>query len=185
MLELVHEYPEVIHSGGAAYHALAYGEREDDGHWAGYLIFVPVSGGRIAATDRETTQTAFEALDHWAGTLSWVYLEGALSRALDRQPEVQLSRRLTEIERVEATARADAEALERAAELARREAASAREERELTERQLAEAAAKAADAEAAFHEEAAAAAREVAAEMKRRETAVSRGRKDGSDTSVK
>src|SRR5918994_4423947 len=105
MLELVHEYPEVIQSGSAAYHARAYGEREENGHWGGYLIFVPVAGGRIAASDRETTQTTFEALDHWAGTLSWVYLEGALTRALDRQPEVLLSSRLTEFDRAEAAAR--------------------------------------------------------------------------------
>ena len=119
MLELVHEYADVIRSGPVAYHARAYGEREENGMWGGYLIFVPVAGGRMVAGDRETTQTTVEALNHWAGTLSWVYLEGALTRALDRQPEVQLSRRLTEIERAEAAARAQADALESAAELAR------------------------------------------------------------------
>jgi hypothetical protein len=177
MPELIHEYPEVIRTGSAAYYARAYGEREENGNWGGYLIFVPVAGGRIAAGDRETTQTTFEALDHWAGTLSWVYLEGALTRALDRQPEVQLSRRLTEIEHAEAAARAEADALERAAELARRDVAIAQEEREATERQLAEAAAKAAEMEADFHEEAAADARGAASALKEREAALSRSRK--------
>jgi hypothetical protein len=166
MLELVHEYPDVIRSGPTAYRARAYGGREENGMWGGYLIFVPVAGGRMVAGDRETTQSTLEALDHWAGTLSWVYLEGALARALDRQPEVQLSRRLTEIERAESAARAQADALESAAELARLEAETAHEEREATQRELAKAAAQAAEAEAAFHERAATEARDLAAAIK-------------------
>ena len=170
MLEFVHEYADVIRTEAAAYYARVYGEREQNGGWGGYLVFVPVAGGRMVASDRETTQATFDALTHWAGTLSWVYLEGALTRALDRQPEVQLSRRLTEIERAEAAARAEAEALERAAELARSEAASAREERQATERELAKVAAEAAEAEADFHDEAATRAREVAGALKQRGT---------------
>jgi hypothetical protein len=186
MLELVHEYPDVIRDGSAAaYHARAYAEREENGHWGGYLIFVPAAGGRVVATDRETTQATFEAVDHWAGTLSWVYLEGALTRALERQPEVQLSKRLTEIERAEETARAHAEALEQAAALAREEAADAHEEREVTGRQLAEAAARAAEAEAAFHEKAAERARELASTLKEPETRAPRGRKRSSETREK
>ena len=156
MFELVHEYPDVIHADTLAYRARAYGDRDPHGRWGGYLVFVPLSGGRVISTDRETTQSTFDALDHWAGTLSRVYLEGALVRALERQPEVQLSKRLTAIEEAEAAARAEVEAAERRAELAREEAALATEERKLAERELRNAAIASAEDAAEFHEEEAA-----------------------------
>jgi hypothetical protein len=135
MVELVHEYVDLIRAGETTYRARTYGEREDEGRWGGYLVFVPIGAGRVVGTGRETTQRTLDALLHWAHTLSWVYLEGALQRALELQPEVQLSRRLAEIEELEARALDEAAEFERAAEAARAEAAVAREEREIIERE--------------------------------------------------
>jgi hypothetical protein len=162
MLELIHEYPDTLRAGASRYRARAYGARDESGTWEGYVVFVPVGGGRVIATGRETTQSTLDALVKWSGTLSWVYLEGALERARERQPEVQLARRLAEIERIEAEARAEADALARAAESARQEAAAAQEDRRETERALAAAAAATAEASAAFHEQVAAQARSEA-----------------------
>jgi hypothetical protein len=174
MFELVHEYPEVFRAGLAVYHARAYGDVEENGVWGGYLVFVPVAGGRVISTDRETTQRTLEAVDHWAQNLSSVYLEGAFTRALERQPEVQLARRLAEIEAVEADARGEAEALERAAAVARTEAAIARDERQAAERALADAAVASAEESAAFLEEAAKSARAVSDSAKRSAATVKR-----------
>jgi hypothetical protein len=177
MVEIVHQYVDEIRSQGLSYRARVYGQLEDNGHWGGYVVFVPVAGGRVVATDRETTQLSVEDLAHWAGTLSWVYLEGALERALERQPEVQLSKRLSDIEHAEEVARAEAKALELAAARAREDAAAARIEREKTERELARATADAADAAAAFHTEAADHARSIARTAKKRTGARGSGRK--------
>ena len=177
MVELVHQFADAVRSAGVTYRSRVYGEKEENGSWAGYLVFLPVAGGRVVATDRETTQLSFEDLAHWAGTLSWVYLEGALERALERQPEVQLSKRLSDIEHAESAARAEATALERAAAEARQEAAAARAEREKTERALALATADAADAAAAFHTEAAERARALANAAKKRTASRGSGRK--------
>lgn len=167
MVELIYRFPEVIRAGELAYRARVYGEREARGGWGGYVVFVPVTGGRAVATDRETTQHTLEALDRWAGSLSWVYLEGALSRALERQPEIQLSRRLAEIEQAEAAARAEADALEQAAARARDDAEAARLERDRTAGELARTTARATEALAEFHERAAAEARTIATETRR------------------
>lgn len=177
MVEIVHQYVDVIRSQELSYRARVYGQLEEDGHWGGYLVFLPVGGGRVVATDRETTQLSFDDLAHWAGTLSWVYLEGALERALERQPEVQLSKRLSDIEHAESAARSEAAALERAAAEARQEEAAARAEREKTERALARATADAADAAAAFHTEAAERARVLANSAKKRTGGRGSGRK--------
>jgi hypothetical protein len=72
MFELVHEYPEVLRAGLAVYHARAYSDVEENGSLGGYLVFVPVAGGRVISTDRETTQRSLDALQHWARTLSAV-----------------------------------------------------------------------------------------------------------------
>jgi len=159
MLELIHEYPETLRVAAASYRPRAYAARSAEGVWEGYVLFVPVGGGRIVATDRETTQSTFDAVVHWAGTLSWVYLEGALQRALERQPEHQLAKRLAEIERLEAATRAEAEALGRAAAVARQEAAEIARQRLETARDLAGAASEAAETSAAAHEQTAAHAR--------------------------
>lgn len=168
MFELVHEYPDIVTAAGVDYRARAYGERQSGGGWGGFLVFVPLAGGRVVSTERETTQSTLDALAHWAGTLSWVYLEGALTRALEHQPEVQLSRRVADIEHAEAAARAEAEALEHAAEQAREEAEIARREREAAERLLVKTAAESAEEAAAFHESAAERERALAAALERK-----------------
>jgi hypothetical protein len=156
MLVLVQRYTAVVNAETDVYHASAYGERQLDGTWHGYLGFVPIGGGRLIVTARETTQSTFEALSYWAaGINTVVYLEGALQRALAQQPEVQLERRLAEIERIEASALLQATELERAAAIARKEAALAERRREETERALAAARVDAAEADALLHEQAA------------------------------
>ena len=163
MFELIREYTETLTTSAATYRARAYAGVEENGVWGGYVVFVPVGGGRVISTERETTQTTLEALARWAETVSWVYLEGALARAIERQPEHQLERRLAEIEQIEAAALVEADELERAAEIARAEAAAAEKERAETERSIAVTSAAAASTSAALHERMAAEAREEAA----------------------
>jgi hypothetical protein len=106
-------------------------------------VFFPIAGGPAIASDRETTQSSFEALRRWAAGLTPVYLEGALARALDieLQPSVigQLNaaeyEALEDAERFEAIAgieRAAAEVDERAAAEARSDAERIRRERLVT-----------------------------------------------------
>lgn len=149
MLDVVHRYGAVVKSGGSVYHASAYAERQDGGTWHGYLVFTTAGGGRTVVTPRETTQSTRDALSYWAGGISAVYLEGALDRAISLQPEVQLERRLEEIARLEADARAEVANLERAAAAARAVAALTERQREETARALADARAEAADEAAA------------------------------------
>jgi hypothetical protein len=60
----------------------AYGERQSDGLWTAWLVFVPEDDRSPAlATERETGQSNRAALDLWAGGLEPVYLEGAFARA--------------------------------------------------------------------------------------------------------
>jgi hypothetical protein len=145
MLDVVHRYGAAVRSGSTVYHASAYAERQDDGTWHGYLVFTPAGGGRTVVTPRETTQSRRDALSYWAGGISPVYLEGALERAIALQPEVQLERRLEEIARLEADARAEVANLERAAAAARAVANLTERQREETARALADARAEAAD----------------------------------------
>jgi hypothetical protein len=54
------------------------------GHtWEGWIEFVPIDGGTIVRSGRETTQPNLEDLRYWATGLTNVYLEGALRRALE------------------------------------------------------------------------------------------------------
>ena len=70
---------------GADYRARACCRRS--GHmWEGWLEFVPVAGGHVLRTSRETTQPNFQDIDYWAGGLTHVYLEGARARAEDPLP---------------------------------------------------------------------------------------------------
>lgn len=56
-------------------------ERED-GTWAAWIQFIPVSGdGPVMTTAVETTQPSREAVAYWSCGLEDVYLEGALNRA--------------------------------------------------------------------------------------------------------
>ena len=67
---------------GREYVARACGRECDDGHWEGWLEFVPLDGGVVVASARETTQPNRIDTEYWATGLTPVYLEGALRRAL-------------------------------------------------------------------------------------------------------
>jgi hypothetical protein len=53
----------------------------DEMSWAGFIKFVPATGGTALLTDRETSQSHPDAVAYWASGLEPIYLEGALERA--------------------------------------------------------------------------------------------------------
>lgn len=118
-MEKVYDFPGILETPDGAYVARAYADQQPGGLWEGWLAFFPLTGGRVLATDRETTQSKRGDVDYWAGGLTQTYLEGALRRALDRRPEVQLARLIARAETAEAYARAEADAYEAAAAEAR------------------------------------------------------------------
>jgi hypothetical protein len=84
MAEVFVEFTEpVIARDGSAYIARACGAPSDFGRWQGWLEFVPVDGGEVVRSSRETTQPNREDTAYWATGLTPVYLEGALERALN------------------------------------------------------------------------------------------------------
>src|SRR5918995_287901 len=167
MLALAHHYEELLTSAAGTYRARVYGQPMDDGRWSGSLVFVPVGGGRLIGTDRETTQSTLADLTYWASGLSEVYLQGALARALALQPEAQLARELARLEHIEASAEIRADALDRAATAARTESRVAEAARERTEERLLETIAENAEIEADAHEQAAAQSRTAAVAAER------------------
>ena len=123
------------------YRPRAFGDRQADGTWDGWLVFFPVSGGRAIASDQETTQATLDALAVWASSVTPVYLEGALARALriDQQPSI-----IDQLNAAEYEALLDADQLETAAQIdhaaadaARADAERLRRERLATESALA------------------------------------------------
>ena len=84
MAEVFVEFAEpVVTKGGAAYIARACGSEADNGHWQGWLEFIPVDGSTPLRSGRETTQPNRQDTEYWATGLTPVYLEGALDRALN------------------------------------------------------------------------------------------------------
>jgi len=162
MLALAHHYNELLVSPAGSYRARVYGQAEDDGRWSGWIVFFPLLGGRVIATDRETTQSSLADLGYWAAGLTQVYLYGALERALALQPAAQLARELETLERMEASSNIRADMLEAEASLARTESQLAEAARERTEERFLETVAATAETEAAAHERAAATARGTA-----------------------
>lgn len=162
MLTLAHHFEEPLTLAAGTYRARVYGQQMDDRRWSGSLVFVPVGGGRLIATERETTQSSLADLSHWAAALSEVYLQGALERGLALQPEAQLAREIARLEKIEASAEIRADALDRAATAARTQARVAEAARERTEEQLLETIAENAEVEAEAHEQAAAKSRTAA-----------------------
>lgn len=161
------------------YRPRAYGSRQPDEMWGGWLVFFPVSGGAAISSGRETTQSTFDALAVWASGLTEVYLEGALVRALRNAQQPPLLARLAvaeyealeDAERLEASARIEqvaADIDEAAAVTARVEAERIRQERLDAERALAATEEARATLEAEAHEEAAQNARAVASDAARR-----------------
>lgn len=92
MAEVLLEYEATItNENGREYIARACGRECDDGHWEGWLEFVPLDGGVAVRTARETTQPNRTDTAYWATGLTVVYLQGALRRALDPVQVVERS----------------------------------------------------------------------------------------------
>ena len=130
MFQRIRQYP-LMTAGGRVYRPRAYANPQPDGAWEGWLVFFPIDGGRALASDRETTQSSFDALVNWAATVTAVYLAGALERALriDQQPPALADLAVAEYEALEDAERLDEQsAIERErATLDAEAAASARE----------------------------------------------------------
>jgi hypothetical protein len=83
MAEILVRYQlPVKDADGLQYEARAYGAAIDHVLWEGWIEFVPIGGGPILRTPRETTQPNRVDTAYWATGLTGVYLEGALIRAI-------------------------------------------------------------------------------------------------------
>jgi hypothetical protein len=83
MAEVLVEFSDpVAGSDGITYTARACGSEGDNGHWQGWVEFIPGGGGEPVRSGRETTQPNRTDTVYWATGLTHVYLEGALERAL-------------------------------------------------------------------------------------------------------
>jgi hypothetical protein len=81
----LHQFPTpVVGRNGRTWRVHVLGARRDDERWIGWLEFVAVDG-EVRVTERETTQSSFEALVYWATGLEAVYLDGALARSIPSQ----------------------------------------------------------------------------------------------------
>lgn len=169
MVHFVMQYSQVLVAPDRQeYVVRVYAATHAEGRWDGWFVFFPLHGGRVLATDRETTQNSLAAVSYWASGISTAYLEGALQRARAQLPEARLARRTQHAEREEELARAEAATYAQAAAVARLEAhEAARRRRELEKQLMAERAAQARIA-AELHERAAAAARAEARAAARR-----------------
>lgn len=167
MLALAHHYDEPVTSGGFTYRARVYSGAQPDGMWGAWIVFFPVGGGRVIATDRETTQSSLPALRYWASGLTHTYLHGALERALALQPEEQMARELDRLERLEDSAELRAETLSAEADVARAEAELVERAREETEERFLTTVAEEAATDAVAHE--------VAAKVSRKQAAAAEG----------
>jgi hypothetical protein len=80
---------------GIVYRAQACGAPMDDGtsRWEGWIEFLPVEGGDILRSHRETTQPNRADTAYWASGLSPVYLSGTLDRTLEPAAAVPAARR--------------------------------------------------------------------------------------------
>jgi hypothetical protein len=172
MFHRIQQY-ELIYRSGRWYRPRAYGDRQPDGTWDGWLIFFPIDGSTaIAPPGPETTQSTWAVLVVWAADLTLAYLEGALARALRL---AQRSLLIDQLADAEYEALEDAERLERSAEVERTAASAARadakrirRQRLDTERALAATEEAAAKREANVLAQAAREARAVAADAARR-----------------
>jgi hypothetical protein len=161
MFHRIEQY-ELIYRGGRWYRPRAYGDRQPDGTWDGWLIFFPIDGSSaIAPPGPETTQSTWAVLVVWAFDLTLAYLEGALARALRLAQRPLLIDQLAD---AEYEALEDAERLERSAEVERTAASEARADAKRIRRQRVAAAKR----EANVLAQAAREARAVAADATRR-----------------
>jgi hypothetical protein len=169
----------LIEANDRLYRPRAYGDPQVNGSWDGWLVFFPLGGGSAVASDRETSQTTFDALRSWALGITPAYLAGALARALRLAHQPYVIARLDDAEyealedaeRLETAARierAAAKADEMAAAQARVDAEQIRRERLATVGVLSATEEVAATKAAEIHEEAARQARAVAADAAQR-----------------
>jgi hypothetical protein len=83
MAEVFMEFEAPVRDeGGREYVARACGRECEDGHWEGWVEFVPLAGGVVVRSPRETTQPNRTDTRYWATGLTAIFLEGALRRAL-------------------------------------------------------------------------------------------------------
>ena len=83
MAEVFLEFSEPVSTkDGVKYIARACGGQTDRGHWEGWVEFLPMAGGEVLRSGRETTQPNRTDTEYWATGLTPVFLEGALHRAL-------------------------------------------------------------------------------------------------------
>ena len=81
MPEIVANYNDITAEDGSVWGARAV-TRTAEGHWEGWIEFIPRSAGRTPLRTRaETTQPNHAAVKYWASGLTVTYLEGALERA--------------------------------------------------------------------------------------------------------
>jgi hypothetical protein len=82
MAEVLFEYQSLLStSDGTVYRARACGKEDADGLWEAWIEFVPIGGGKVLRSPRETTQPNRTDTMYWATGLTPVYLEGAFNRA--------------------------------------------------------------------------------------------------------
>lgn len=84
MAEVLFEFPTLVAGDdGRRYIARACGsESGGKGMWQGWIEFIPIDGGDVVRSRRETTQPNRVDAEYWASGLTPVYLEGSLRRAL-------------------------------------------------------------------------------------------------------
>ena len=96
MAEVLTEFESSVYDeNGREFIARACGRECADGHWEGWLEFVPFDGGVVIRSARETTQPNRVDTEYWATGLTPIYLEGALRRALE---PVQVVERVIDVE---------------------------------------------------------------------------------------
>lgn len=80
--------PNVPGPDGSVWSARACA-RPIEGHWEGWIEFMPLAAGEIPLrTPQETTQPDRAAVAYWASGLTHAYLEGALDRARIRPARI-------------------------------------------------------------------------------------------------
>jgi hypothetical protein len=95
MAEVLTEFESSVYDeNGREFIARACGRECPDGHWEGWLEFIPFDGGVVIRSARETTQPNRVDTEYWATGLTPIYLEGALGRAL--QP-VEVAERVIDV----------------------------------------------------------------------------------------
>lgn len=120
-MRFVHQHSDYISSAeGRRFVAQVYAAEHDGGTWEGWCVFFPRKGDDFVVTDRETTQSSFDAVRYWASGLTHRYFEGALGRARAAEADHPLARHASAEARAEeaaAYALAAEQARERAHEL--------------------------------------------------------------------